>query len=135
MKINDLRILSVILALAFICLSVDAQKKLPFNNRSLKYSILKTAAEIIDTNRLVVPRYYVKVLLSGSRKNVIKKLSYDEWMNLLLNKNTDWAANLCLYDLFEKDAVIERLFIETRKEWLKCCRREDVEYWKKNLPH
>jgi len=135
MKINYLKILIGTFALSFIYLSSAAQEKPLFTNNTLKYGVLKTSLEIVDTNKIRVPRYYIKVQLSDSIRSEVKKLNHAEWMKLLLDRNTDWAANLCLYDLFEKDAVIVRLFIATRKEWVRCCKEEDIEYWKKNLSH
>jgi len=53
------------------------------------------------------------------------------WLKHLCDENSDWASNLILYYLFDKDAS-KFIIYDRRKKWLKI-KKEDVEYWKKFL--
>jgi len=65
----------------------------------------------------------------------LRHLSKEEWMFLLSDKTTDWAANLVLYHLFKKEAFdFAYSNIKDRTAWLiKKKYQDDILYWKEYL--
>jgi hypothetical protein len=118
----------------FYFTTVFGQNKSLINNATIQYSELRTGFKLIDSNKVELAQYFIEVELSDSLRNEIKKLAYKDWIALLCDVNTDWAANLCLYDLYKRDAVVARLFLKKRSEWIKCCKAKEIEYWKSHLP-
>ena len=59
----------------------------------------------------------------------IKVLAAEQWLCLLNNPKSDWAANLILYQLYEKDAILFSK-IKKREDWIGFRKDEDIEYWK-----
>ncbi len=59
----------------------------------------------------------------------IKLFNAEQWLCLLKNHESDWAANLILYQLFEKDAILFSQ-IKKREDWLGFRKEEDFAYWK-----
>ncbi len=86
------------------------------NNKSLKYQIIILACDTCAPISNI--GYRVLVELSNNERKLIKKISYAEWMRLLISEKSDWAANLILYNLFDRDAsLLARR--DTRSLWLK----------------
>ena len=68
--------------------------------------------------------------MTGRERRIIKSINKEEWIKLLLNNKTDWAANLILYDLYKKNAVVFNTVIKSRKDWINVSKDTDVSYWK-----
>ena len=76
--------------------------------------------------------YRVVINLSQEEEDIVKKIDYQDWMSLLSNEQSDWAANLILYYIFDRDSkLLSR--VKSRKEWKKYKKKEDLEFWKLHL--
>ncbi len=62
----------------------------------------------------------------------LKLIKKEEWIALLNNANFDWAANLILYALNERNGYSFKK-INSREQWLGRLKKEDIAYWKNNL--
>ena len=71
--------------------------------------------------------------MTGRERRIVKSIKKDEWIELLLNNKTDWAANLILYDLYERNAVVFNTVIKSRKDWVTVSKDTDVSYWEEFL--
>ncbi|NNV55077.1 hypothetical protein [Limnovirga soli] len=102
------------------------------NNDSIQYKVLLTYRE--DSLGDFLPSIYtVSVKIKDSSMlNTIKSLSNSDWLKLLTNEKSDWAANLLLYNLYNKDAT-RFTVIRTRDNWISRRKNEDVEYWRKTF--
>ena len=64
----------------------------------------------------------------------LKKYGKDRvitWLvSLLDDPKRDWAANLYLYFLFNKSAILIEAECSTEEAWRKNCAEEDIAYWK-----
>lgn len=98
-------------------------------NSKVKYEIglvsCDTCAPITNVG------YRVIVKLSDKEEKIARKINKATWLNLLNNPKSDWAANLILYDIKNKDAILIAKY--TRKEWLKYMKKKDIQFWKDNL--
>jgi len=113
-----------------MCQPVTLIKKL--NNDSIKFTILKTQTKLLDSNKVSLSQEFIKVKLSDSEKRKFRKMKPAQWLILLNDDKTDWAANLCLYDLYKKDAAVFKI-VRTREQWRKCCKEQDIIFWSKEL--
>lgn len=112
---------------------VKGQNTLPINNITAKFTVLRTSLQLLDSTRISPPRYMIDVKLSESEKKQLKALSKSFWIDCLQNTKTDWAANLLLYDLYEKDAIFYWNKIKTRSDWILIGKIEDLAYWSNKL--
>ena len=129
------------LILSFLVLGCFAQNKKPntdlkatdlsfINNRTLKHQIVilacDTCAPISNIGRRV------RVTLSEKNELKVKQIAPETWIILLNNKKSDWAANLILYSLYNKDAFFLSRYDE-RELWIKHIKEEDLDFWKKKF--
>ena len=75
---------------------------------------------------------FISIRFDTIEKQYLKSLKYGEWIRLLQNNQSDWAANLILYCLFEREAAIFNNGFK-REDWVKTMKNEDIVYWKKFL--
>lgn len=96
------------------------------SNEKIKYSIVLMACDTCVPIRNI--GYRVIVSLSKKEENIVKKITPDTWKALLNNNKSDWASNLILYNLHNKDAF--RLSKhDDREVWFKHFKKEDLEFW------
>ena len=102
-------------------------------NKKIKYSIPLT---ICDTCATIsnIGGFKVFVDLSEKEEEIVRRINKKAWLMLLKNPKTDWAANLILYDIFDKNALLFSFPKLTRKDWLVCLREQDLKFWKNRLP-
>lgn len=119
----------------FIYLSGFSQDEHPISNKNIKYGAIRISSKFLDSNKFEPSRTYITVDLAQSTRHIITKFTYDEWMNLLNDSTTDWAANLCLYNIFKRDAEFFSLW-QTREKWLNLgyFKKNEIKYWQNNLP-
>lgn len=103
----------------------------PFiNNRTIKYNILlvacDTCAPIHDIG------YRVIISLSAKEDSIIKHISKGQWLSMLNDKKTDFAANLLLYRLYEREAIV-LLHYNNAPEWRQAMKENDLHYWQQTL--
>src|SRR5689334_17466916 len=78
----------------------------PFlNNDSLSFKVLRQSTKIKSENEATPVMYLIKVNLSTEQRREVEKIKKEDWLKLLASDNTDWIANLILYDLFRKNAI------------------------------
>ena len=100
------------------------------DNCKIKYSIgLASCDSCFPVHSI---GYRIVTTLTEEQETIVNKLSYKEWLSLLSNKKSDWAANLILYYVIGKDAI-PLYSIKTRKEWLINMKSQDLVYWEQNL--
>lgn len=106
-----------------------SQRLIGITNKSIKFRIIKTPTIILDSARVNLSQTLVDVVLSKSSEERVKKLKAEDWISLLSNSSTDWAANLCLYEIYKRDAVLLRAD-RGRGYWVNCCKEKDIVYWR-----
>ena len=100
------------------------------NNRSLNFSIKRVASDscfpIIDIG------YRIRVKLTPKQDSLIRKLKKRQWINMLNNNTTDYAANILLYYIHNRDATV-LLYNRSLKDWRDGMKNEDILYWNETL--
>jgi hypothetical protein len=121
----------VILLLSISSYAMCQSKKVLFliNNDSIKYELLRPSTSLYDSNRIEIEETRVSVILPTSIKKKLLRCNKNEWIKLLENSSTDWAANLCLYDIFLRDALIF-VNVKNKEAWRACCKSNDIYFWK-----
>lgn len=61
----------------------------------------------------------------------LRSLSREQWLGLLDDENTDWAANLILYDIYSHAGL--GFYRTTREDWVVSRKEKDKAWWKKTL--
>ena len=59
----------------------------------------------------------------------LKSFTAEQWLCLLNNPKSDWAANLILYQVYEKEAILFTMY-KKREDWIRYRKNEDIAYWK-----
>ncbi|MEL6848372.1 MAG: hypothetical protein AAFP92_07630 [Bacteroidota bacterium] len=96
------------------------------NNEDIEFEIIRISANLF-TRPPSPSKYIVEVSLSDKKLNEASVFTTTEWLTLLDDPTTDWAANLVLYAMSEKDAF---LYVNlTEKDWRLVRREEDIKYW------
>lgn len=140
MKALVYSLLSLLLFVAFSCHKRNGNTHLPhaktpayvpfINNRTIKYNILliacDTCAPIHDIG------YRVRISLSAKEDSIIKHISKRQWLSMLNDKKTDFAANLLLYQLYEREAIMF-LQIKDASDWRLAMKDDDLYYWRRTL--
>jgi hypothetical protein len=126
--------LVIIFFLFFLYLDSFSQNDSIINNKSINYGMLRTSTKYLDSNKIEPSKTYIVVTLSPSARTSITKFTYEEWIKLLCDTTTDWAANLCLYNIYRKEADFFSVW-DTREKWIKLgnLRKNDISYWRNNL--
>ena len=140
MKAIVYSLLILLLFVAFSCHKRNGNTHLPhaktpayvpfINNRTIKYNILlvacDTCAPIHDIG------YRVRISLSAKEDSIIKHISKRQWLSMLNDKKTDFAANLLLYQLYEREAIMF-LQIKDASDWRLAMKDDDLYYWRRTL--
>ena len=121
--------LTILLLTFLLCQRVNSQKNIPVDNISIRFTVLRTSLQLLDSNRISPSRYLINVKLSESEKKHLKAFPKTFWIKCLQSSSTDWAANLILYDLYEKDALLYWNMIKSRSDWIIANKNDDFDYW------
>lgn len=106
-------------------------------NDSFKYEFVYQGSELIklsfspDSTIIRPLRYLVYVVLDAAQEEQIKHLTYKDWLSLLQDSNADFATNLLLYSIFERNAIL--LLDKERHTWMQVGKDDDIVYWKNFL--
>jgi hypothetical protein len=120
--------------LFFVLTTVKGQKKIAFiKNETIKFQVLRKSMEFIDTNNIVPSKYLIRVDLNEKQQKEVKILTKEDWMKLLKGIHTDWAANLILYYMYERDAFLYYSFINNKERWRLTEKKNDIQYWSEHL--
>ncbi len=100
------------------------------NNETIDYQlVIKSCDTCVPISNI---GYRIVVNLSEEKLEEIQNITPTEWLELLNNEKTDWAANLVLYYLNDKDALILSRHIDCAK-WKKTLKKDDIDYWNKKV--
>jgi len=100
------------------------------SNEKIKYSIvLKSCVTCVPISNI---GYRVRVHLSKEEEVKVRNITSETWKVLLNNSNSDWAANLILYSIYDKDAFLLENYND-REFWFKYFKKEDLDFWNKKL--
>lgn len=97
-------------------------------NEELKFSIKKVACDTCFPIRDI--GYRVRVHLSSKQDSVIRNMSKVQWMLKLHDCDTDFAANILLYYLYDRDAFV-LLYNSEIQDWRRAMKEDDIHYWEK----
>jgi hypothetical protein len=100
------------------------------NNDSIRYGFAYQSGEYYG-KKLKLAKHVVDIKLTKEEVREINKLSYKEWISLPEHEKTDFAFNLVLYYIYEKDAAL--LVDEKMQDWKQYQKTNDVNYWKNAL--
>ena len=148
-KILNAIIVALIMVLILIASSCNPQSKKLQNNIDKQMdtflffidneSIVYDFAILLNTTVapfINYPGLYVRVELTDEQNEIIRKLDKQTWLNLLNSTYSDFAANLILYEIYEKDGT--GLYVLDRNDnccelWKKHDKDEELDYWEKHL--
>ncbi|HEX7847222.1 MAG TPA: hypothetical protein VF476_15585 [Chitinophagaceae bacterium] len=102
------------------------------NNAKISYTMFRSSPVFSDSTIVVDPKNLVRLSISKDCKNQSRQISTKEWLALLNDDNSDWIANLLLYELYERDATIF-IVIKRREDWVSTYKDSDIIYWKEKL--
>lgn len=89
--------------------------------------------------------YRVNTFLNHKQRSLIKNISKKKWIELLYSENSDFATNLILYEINDKEASDifysklrnckgdKMILNEYQKWWKKYKKHTDIAYWMRNL--
>ena len=140
MKAIVYSLLILLLFVAFSCHKRNGNTHLPhaktpayvpfINNRTIKYNIMlvacDTCAPIHDIG------YRVIISLSAKEDSISKHISKRQWLSMLNDKKTDFAANLLLYRLYAREAILF-LDVKDASDWRLSLKDDDLYYWRRTL--
>lgn len=140
MKAIVYSLLILLLFVAFSCHKRNGNTHLPhaktpacvpfIDNRTIKYNIMlvacDTCAPIHDIG------YRVIISLSAREDSLIRHISKGQWLSMLNDKKTDFAANLLLYRLYEREAIV-LLYNNNANKWRQSMKADDLHYWQQTL--
>lgn len=96
------------------------------SNERIKYSIvLRSCVTCVPIRNI---GYRVNVQLNEEEEVKVKNITSETWKVLLNNSNSDWASNLILYSLYDKDALLLSMN-DDRELWSKYYKKEDLDFW------
>ena len=119
--------------LFFVLSTAHGQHKVFIKNAKIKFNVFRTSFEFIDTIQVILPKYFIRVDLNGKQRKEVKTLTKDDWMNFLNDNRFDWAANLLLYDMYERDAFLFFGGIKNKERWRLSQKEADIQYWSQYL--
>jgi hypothetical protein len=107
----------------------DSTCKLKLSNANISYTIYRYGMDFTSnyapkSNMVIETNIKDTVYL-----NKLKNLKVEQWLCLLNNLESDWAANLLLYQFYEKDAILFSVN-KKREGWIGFRKEEDLKYWK-----
>jgi hypothetical protein len=99
-------------------------------NSAIKYSLVFSSCD--SCVPIMTKGYRISTNITTEQLGIANKLTYSDWLNMLNSSKSDWAANLILYQIFDKDAVSFFSF-NNRSKWIKYFKGQDIEYWNQKL--
>ena len=96
-------------------------------NNKIKYTFVLMSCDSCAPIKNI--GYRVIVHLTQSQKENIKKINTKTWNLMLQKQHSDWATNLILYSLYDKDAFILSKN-KNKNEWRKYSKQSDIDYWR-----
>lgn len=105
----------------------DTLQQKYFSNDSIRYNIIYVSHSVLSKENDHTSKHYVSIRLSKQYRNFLLEKDSSFWFERLRNNDSDWATNLILYYLYDRDATPLTVF-KDRKKWLKI-KNDDIKYW------
>ena len=100
-----------------------------FKNDSIKFQILRTTKPLSKDRNTRVLFYHLMVSLPEKLKKSLLQKDSIFWLKKFDDEKSDWAANVLLYYIYERDAALLVVY-NTRDAWLPY-KQNQVRYWRK----
>jgi hypothetical protein len=100
------------------------------SNRKIKHTIVLASCDTCSP--ITTKGWRIVVEMTEKEEEVARKLKKKEWMALLNDSKKDWAANLILYYIFDKEAGLLYRH-DKRKFWIGYLKQIDVKFWEEQL--
>ncbi len=107
----------------------DSLEKNLFRNDRIKPSFILITPTAANIGHAPVPGLFVNLNIPKEYEILLLKMDSAFWINHLNDENEDWACNLILYYLYQKDASAIAYIYNTREKWLRT-KEEEIRYWK-----
>lgn len=102
-------------------------------NRNIKFhDYIVMGSLFADNRRGLIDRNYVDIDYSDSLRNYISQLTYNNWITLLSDDSTDWAAALILNNIFGMN-VHNKSIINDTSTWRDNWKKKEIKFWSKYL--
>ncbi|MGZ3923981.1 MAG: hypothetical protein ACXVBJ_09440 [Flavisolibacter sp.] len=112
--------------------SFSQSEKSYLTNDSIKYNIVISNNRLLKKQTYTGPRYFVLIEMPKKLKKYFLSKDTEFWMKSLTDTTSDWAANLILYYIYEKDALIMTFIGRGLIKW-SAIRTEEIEAWREFL--
>ena len=124
-----IRILLISLLTMQLAHGQNTQTRKLINNDEIEFTVLMTMPDF--EHGTFISDYLIQLVsLNIENQQVAKKWNKRQWMTLLKNKQTDWAANIVLYSLYKKRAWAFWHVVRNRAQWSATIKDEDIKYWR-----
>lgn len=98
-------------------------------NQNVYFEFYHETANLIQNDTLKIFPYLI-IAIDTRSSEVISTDQFSDsiLLNMLLNKRTDWAANIILYDKYDIEAS-DFLLVNNIRKWRRYKRVEDIKFW------
>jgi len=113
----------------------NERKEFPHNEDIVFHIGISTDPPIVKDDKIYSGGWNYRVTVENitkTKKEKFKRIPLKTWLQLLEDENTDWAANLILYDIYERDAALLARRVDQNR-WREYMKYEDIDYWKEEL--
>ncbi|MEP6844619.1 MAG: hypothetical protein ABI861_01385 [Panacibacter sp.] len=107
----------------------DSLERKFFNNDSIKYNLTLVTAGVYNRDQAMA--YYVSIILPKDFAKFLKTQNVAFWSKRIMDDKSDWATNLILYYLNQKDASLLMIY-DSREKWLQI-KDNEIDSWKQFL--
>lgn len=102
------------------------------SNDSISWELLRKSINNLSNDSIEKSKFFIKLKNYEKQIEYIKMLDNNSIMKLLQDEKTDWATNLLLYAINDRDADLFFVFrVKTRLVWIEYLKEEDLKYWSK----
>lgn len=124
---------NIVAIILFAFLEVSAQDTicdLSIKNKNISFEVYTYHMDFTEDERPKSNKLIETNIKNHAVWDCIKTLTTDQWIYLLNKPESDWAANLILYQLYEREAILFSYIIRRREDWIGYRRDGDIAYWK-----
>ena len=100
------------------------------NNETISYDVISPMKKY-GSGRAASPFIVIRVNKSVQDALIIERITSEDWLKALEDPKTDWAANLLLYERFNRLGMI--LLQCALQQWKQYVKEDDLAYWRKKL--
>jgi len=117
------------LCLCFISYVGFAQIDTSFlKNESIKFKVILITPNITNKTERKSSQNLVRIEMPDSIRNFLLLQDGAYWMRKLNDNKSDWAANLTLYYLYNRDALLVNAVANHSIDW-NTIRNNEIDYW------